>query len=268
MLLAHYDWLLTCPAEVMNTAKHPFHSCWKMVAIALIVLRQLPARDLIKQPETPERLAFSRYITSLESAGAFNEPGQYAVVVQASVPDLYKQVALLAIRQNTGNGPSGLLIVGIDGDGAVAREVVPRYFAFEEKIANLPRTPALISPENYKFKFRGQLNTGSGGAYVYHITPRKRNRGLFKGQIWIDALTGTQLLISGRCTNSSAANNSVSFVRELHLDGSGYTRLTHLSFTVPLLGRSELLVTEKPLDPQLDPPKSRGYALALQAAVH
>jgi hypothetical protein len=232
------------------------------------VLRQLPARDPIKQPETPERLAFSRYIASLESAGAFNEPTQYAVVVEASVPDLYKQMALLAIRQNTGNGHSGLLVLGMDGDGDVAREVVPRYLAFEEKIANLPRTPAPISPENYKSKFRGQLNTGSGGAYVYDITPRKRNRGLFKGQIWIDALTGTQLLISGRFTNSSAANNSVSFVREVQMDGSGYTRLTHLSFTVPLLGRSELLVTEKPLDPRSDLPKSHGYALLLQAAVY
>ena len=36
-------------------------------------------------------------------------------------------------------------------------------------------------------------------------------------------------------------------MRETKLDAVGYARVTHLTFTVPLLGRSELVVTERPL---------------------
>ena len=80
--------------------------------------------------------------------------------------------------------------------------------------------------------------------------PRKRRPGLFKGQIWIEAGTGAEVLISGRLEGARSIGSRVDFVRERKLDGAAYARVTHLSFTVPLLGRGELVITERPLGTQ------------------
>jgi hypothetical protein len=159
---------------------------------------------------------------------------------------------LLAIRNTGEDERSQYVILGIVGDGAAVDEVTTRYFALWEEIENLPLSSIQISPANYKFRFRGQVKTGIGSAYVYDITPRKHRPGLFKGQIWIEAGTGAPVLISGHLERVISIGSSVDFVREMRLDGPGYARVTHLSFTTPLLGRSELVVTERPLGSQDD----------------
>jgi hypothetical protein len=55
-----------------------------------------------------------------------------------------------------------------------------------------------------------------------------------------------------------SSTSSITFVREINLDASGYTRVTHLTFAVPLLGRSELIVTEHPLTSTVDVPTLQG----------
>jgi hypothetical protein len=212
----------------------------------------------IRQQPSPQSVAFGRYLASLEQGSPFAESGPIAVLIQASIPELYKESALLAVRQTGNNERSEFLILGMDGDGSVAEEVIARYFTIEEQMENLPRSSILITPENYRFQFRGQVKTGNGNAYIYDITPRKRRPGLLKGQIWIDAVTGAELLVSGHLTDTSSTSSSITFVREVTLDASGYTRVTHLTFDVRLLGRSELIVTERPLTSRFDVPALPG----------
>ena len=221
---------------------------WRIAQILafLLVVPQLSAgSELSIRPQTsPQSVAFGRYLESLGHGSPFAGSGPIAVLIQASIPALYKESALRAVRQVGDNERSEFQILGMGGDGAVLQEVIARYFALQEQMENLPRSSILITPENYGFQFRGQVSTGSGSAYVYDITPKKRRPGLCKGQIWIDAVTGTELLVSGQLADTFPT--SVAFVRETNLDASGYTRVTHLTFAVPLLGRSEVMVTESP----------------------
>jgi hypothetical protein len=224
-----------------------------LITLVLFIIQQLSAGDLsIRQQPSPPGIAFGRYVASIERGSPFSEPGQFAVLIEASAPDLYKDFALIAIRQVGEDKQNEFLIAGMDGDGAVAQEVIARYFAIEEQLAALPRSSTQITPEHYKFHFRGHVKTGDGGAYVYDISPTKRRPGLFKGQIWIDAVGGAELLVSGRFTDFPSTGESVSFVRETKLDAAGYTRVSHVNFSVPLLGRSEVIVTERPLGQKLD----------------
>jgi hypothetical protein len=237
-----------------------------LMAVLFVVPQLSAGGDLLsRQLNPPESVAFGRYLASLEHDSPFAESGPIGVLIEASIPALYKESVLLAVRQTGNNERSDYLIVGMGGDGAVAEEVIARYFAIEEQLENLPHSPTLITPENYKFRFRGQVKTGSGSAYVYDLTPRKRRRGLFRGQIWIDAATGSELLVSGHLTGAPSTGSSITFVREITLEASGYTRVTHLTFDVPLLGRSELNVTERPLrgtsDPTLQGSPERGSPL-------
>ena len=202
---------------------------------------------LVRSQPQPESVAFARYLVSLEQHDPFTAAGPVAVLIEASLPHFYKDAQLLAIRRMGENERSEYLIAGLVGDGAALDEVTMRYFALQEEIEKLPSSSIQISPENYKFRLRGEVKTGIGSAYVYDITPRKRRRGLFKGQIWIEAGTGSEVLTSGHLEGAPSIGSSVDFVRETKLDGVGYARVTHLSFTVPLLGRSELVVTERPL---------------------
>ena len=230
------------------------HICsWGRAVLVLLMIQHLPASDLlIRSQSRPESIAFARYIASLEPHGPFSEGGPVAVLIEASLPHFYKDAQLLVVRRMGENERSEYRIVGIVGDGAALDEVATRYFALQKEIENLPLSSIQISPENYKFRLRGEVKTGIGSAYVYDITPRKRRPGLFKGQIWIEIGTGAEVLISGRLDGVPSIGSSVDFVRETKLDGPEYVRVTHLSFAVPLLGRSELVVTERPLPRQDD----------------
>jgi hypothetical protein len=221
---------------------------WGRAVLVLFMIQHLTASDLLVRPQAlPESGAFARYIASLEQHDPFTGVGPVGVLIEASLPHFYKDAQLLAIRKMGENERSEYLIVGVEGDGAALDEVTTRYVALQEELENLPLSSIRISPENYNFRLRGEVKTGIGSAYVYDISPRKRRPGLFKGQIWIEAGTGAEVLISGRIADAPAVGSSVDFVRETKLDGVGYARVTHLSFAVPLLGRSELVVTERPL---------------------
>ena len=233
---------------------------WVILIALLLAMQHLSAgADLsVGQQASPQSVAFGRYIGSLQHGSPFTESVPTAVVIEASIPALYKESVLLAVKQTRNNEPGEILILGMDGDGAVAEEVIARYLTIEEQMERLPRSSTLIAPENYKFQFRGQVKTGNGSAHVYDITPRKRRPGLFKGQIWIDAVTGAELLVSGHLADAPLTSGSITFVREITLAASGYTRVTHLTFAVPLLGRSELIVTERPLPSTFDVPTLQG----------
>jgi hypothetical protein len=209
---------------------------WGRAVLILFMIQHLPASDLLVRSQSrPESVAFARYIASLEKPDPFTEGGPVALLIESSLPHLYKDAQVLAIRRMGENERSEYGIVGLVGDGVALHEATTRYLAIQEGVENLPLSSIQISPENYRFRLRGEVKTGIGSAYVYDITPRKRRPGLFKGQIWIEAWTGAEVL----------------------------------SFTVPLLGRSELVVTERPLGGQDDiqmpqaPPKHESSTLDL-----
>jgi hypothetical protein len=215
------------------------------------MIQHLSARDLYVSPQfRPETVALARYVSSLQQPDPFKEGGPVAVLIEASLPQLYKDAELLAVRRTGENERSEYLILGGMGDGAAVNEVTARYFVLQEQIENLPLASIQISPTNYKFRYRGEVKTGNGSAYVYDITPRKRGPGLFKGQIWIEGGSGSELLVSGRLADAASMGSNIDFVRETQLDGVGYARITHLSFAVPLLGRGDLVITERPLTNQ------------------
>jgi len=253
----------------VQLSKLPSQNWWRLVLPALLIVWPLPAGELSVRRETsPQSLAFGRYIASLEHGSPFSEPGQFAMVLEAAAPQIYKEVAIVGIRRGSGNGRSEFLLLGMQGDGVVVEEVIARYFGIEEQIQSLPRSSTAITPANYKFLFRGQVNTGGGSAYVYDITPRTRRIGLFKGQIWIDAATGAEVLLSGRFSDVPSKGNTISFVRELRIGEDGCTRITHVSFAVPILGPSELTITERPVDAPRELPRSEGSARFAPGPLH
>ena len=73
---------------------------WGRAVLVLLMIQHLPASDLLVRPQArPEIVAFARYVASLEQHHPFSGAGPVAVLIEASLPHLYKDAQLLAIRK-------------------------------------------------------------------------------------------------------------------------------------------------------------------------
>jgi hypothetical protein len=133
-----------------------------------------------------------------------------------------------------------------DGDVTVTQEVIAPYLAIEDGIQDLPAPSVAVTPANYRFHYVGEVGTGAASAYIFRITPKKKNAGLMEGQLWIDALSGFGIVQTGHLvkTPSGFAPN-IHLVRDTKLlNGVPCARITHVSMKTRIAGRGELTVTE------------------------
>ncbi|MBV9770952.1 MAG: hypothetical protein JOZ32_15365 [Bryobacterales bacterium] len=208
---------------------------------------------------TSADLAFARYISSMQERDPFRDSGPVAVEIDASLPGLYKETRFLAVREIGDSERNEYHVLQIEGDPIVAQEVIARYLLIEEQLDELPFSSVAITPANYRFRYKGEVGTGSALAYVYEVSPKRRRDGLIEGEVWIDSETGAAVLQSGRLVASPRSfNGKIEFVREIDLhDGIPVVRVTHMNIGKTQAGRGELKITEMPLkagpETQTDP---------------
>ena len=138
-----------------------------------------PSADIAVLMNDPSReLAFARYFTSHVERDPFKQSAPVGVFIEASLPELYKSAAMLAVRRQGEDKRSELQVLQIAGDGTVADEVIERYFVLRQEVDILPGSSVAIIPSDYKFHYSGEVRTGSAAAHVYDITPRKNRPGI------------------------------------------------------------------------------------------
>ncbi|PWT97650.1 MAG: hypothetical protein C5B51_30980 [Terriglobia bacterium] len=234
------------PACRHESLRRPNRPC--LFIAGLLLLSALNARAAGVPGVTSgssQSLAFARHIALLENGDAFEGAEPVAVSIEASLPGLYKEAALVAVRDHDENGRPKYHVLAVGGDGTVLTEVIGRYFGVEQQMDDIPASSVAVTPANYKFRFAGEVSTGGTPAYIYRITPKRGRRGLLSGHVWIDSRSGAELMVTGHLTTLSSMHGSVAVVRETKLrNGSPSARVSHVVFTVPNLGRSEVIVTE------------------------
>jgi len=200
-----------------------------------------------------EELAFARHIESQSQPDQFTRSGPVGILIEASLPELYKSAALIGVRTRA-EQHTGFDILQIAGDGVVTEEVIGRYLALSRQVDALPRSLLAITPVNYKFRFTGEVKTGGSLAYVYDIVPRKKQPGLLKGQLWMDSGTGAEVMLAGHLIGGSGTGDLIELTRDTKLvNGCAFARVTHLAWSIPLLGRAEVVITETLLRPDMVP---------------
>jgi hypothetical protein len=200
----------------------------------------------IARSRSAASLAFARYVASVQEGSAFTESGSVAVVIEASLPRLYKQSALLAIRQTGESGHSKYQVLQAAGDSTVMEEVITPYLLAQAQVEDLPVPSVAITPANYKFKYAGEVGSEGTTAYVFRITPKRKRGGLIEGQLWIDAASGIAVLQAGRFVRPPSAEiRRMELVRDTKLlDGDPRVRVTHVAMDTQRVGRGELTITE------------------------
>jgi len=79
-------------------------------------------------------------------------------------------------------------VVSQTGSPFVINHIFKRLMESEKEfISDANRTQTALNMQNYNFTMAGYDSGPNGGEYVLNIFPRKNNRFLYRGKIWVDA---------------------------------------------------------------------------------
>jgi hypothetical protein len=136
------------------------------------------------------------------------------VQIDATLPKLKEHGRLFALRKISKVGQITYHVLGFQGANTVKREVIARYLQAEQQGQRSSQNVG-ITPVNYKFKYKGEraLNKDMS-AYIFQLCPRKKQIGLFKGEMWLDSHTYLPIYEKGRLIkNPSVFFKKVDFQR-------------------------------------------------------
>ena len=105
------------------------------------------------------------------------------VDIQASLPKLKKQGRLQALRRISSLGRITYEMLKFEGDGTVKNNVIARYLTAEAQAQNTDEMPSLsVTPENYKFKYKGPGTTRRTQHPYFSGHPTEQARGPLQGR--------------------------------------------------------------------------------------
>lgn len=166
------------------------------------------------------------------------------VEIAANLPRLHKRGRLQALRHISALGRITYDGFRWEGDTTIKTGVIARYLEAEVQAQKQPGPSLAVTPENYKFRYRADIQVDSRRIYVFQVTPRKKRTGLFKGELWIDAATHLAVRESGRMVkNPSIFLKKIEFVRKYEIrDGISIPREIQSVIDTRLVGKAELMV--------------------------
>lgn len=205
------------------------------------------------EPVDPIDTVVENYCTATRQQEKSLQGASMDVEIDASLPKLKKHGRLHALRRIS---PIGLIkyeMARFEGDNIVNKEVISRYLTAEVE-AQKNQSPAdAVTPQNYKFKYKGMVELDGRDAFVYQVTPKQKREHLFKGEVWIDARTYLKVQESGYLVkNPSIWLKKVAFLRKYEIrDGVSVPRQMQSVADTRLVGKAEMTIefTNVSLDP-------------------
>lgn len=166
------------------------------------------------------------------------------VDIDASLPKLKKYGRLHALRHISRLGRITYDALRFEGDNTVKNHVIARYLSADVQAQAEGLSSLAVTPDNYKFKYKGLRANGEESVHVFEVAPRRKRVGLFKGDIWIDAKTFLRVRESGRLVkNPSIFLKKIEFVKDYQIqDGVSVPRQIRTVVNTRLAGPAELTI--------------------------
>ncbi len=166
------------------------------------------------------------------------------VEIEGNLPKLKKQGRLHALRRISALGRITYEALKFDGDNTVKREVIARYLSAEAESQKESAGSLSVTPDHYKFKYKGERELDGRPSYVFEVAPRKKASGYYKGELWIDVATYLRLQESGRLVKSpSILIKKVAFVRKYEIrNGISVPLQVQSVVDTRLVGKAELTI--------------------------
>jgi len=101
---------------------------------------------------------------------------------------LHKRAEMLVQVQGDPDGTKHFEVVSEEGWKAAHKHVLRKMLESESETSHPEaRAKTRINPENYDFKIAGTEVIDARTAYVLEVSPKRKEKYLFRGRIWVDA---------------------------------------------------------------------------------
>jgi hypothetical protein len=219
--------------------------------LVLFAIASLIAMPVMAEPSSAEsKDIIQRYLAASEAQNQ-SRAASMEISIDASIPKLKKEGKLHALRKISQLGKITYKFLGFQGDDTIKTEVIARYLEADQKGQDSGKYA--ITPENYKFKFKGEHTLQNGQhIYVVFLTPKRKEIGLFKGEMWLDAETYLPIMESGKLVKSpSVFFKKVEFMRDFKIE-KGVAVPQHMLSTIEarLIGKVNLTVSYTGYQPE------------------
>ncbi|PSH04793.1 MAG: hypothetical protein CXZ00_05335 [Acidobacteria bacterium] len=174
--------------------------------------------------------ALQRYIEHRQEQSSRLPSYESETSVHAELPDS-AQHGDYELIANYRADPRALNYVSVhfEGDRFVKSNIILRILQSEaDHVRKKDDGSTAINEQNYKFSYAGIEQVHNRQAHVFHLKPRRKKPGLFKGQISLDASTGSMLRMEGTLVKSpSMFVRDINFVQDFE-EFEGFTLPTEL----------------------------------------
>jgi hypothetical protein len=179
-----------------------------------------------ESPGLPPDLIVEHYCAATRGQDQLMQGASMDVEIAASLPKLKKQGKLHALRRVSALGRITYEKLRFEGDGTVKKQIINRYLSAEAEAREDPSFSLALTPDNYKFKYKGRTRLEGRDTHLFEVTPKHKRQGLFQGQLWIDAATYLRVQESGYLVKSpSILLKKIAFVRKYDIrDGMAVPR--------------------------------------------
>ncbi len=215
------------------------HLKWSSLCVLAVSVGTLGAATALE----PDAVVRNYTAASEQQERAFNGSSM-EVDIEASLPKLKRQGRLHALRHISRLGRITYEALRFEGDNSVKHHVIARCLTAEAQ-SQAEGSPSLaVTPANYKFKYKGQAQSGDRTVQVFAVTPLHKRVGLFKGEIWIDSQTFLCVRQSGRFVKTpSIFLKRIEFVKEYEIhDGFSVLRQIRSVADTRLVGPAEMTI--------------------------
>ena len=164
------------------------------------------------------------------AARQLKEPVSYSAdtIVQAELPDTAQRGEYRLRRRFI--APKTLLFTPVRfvGDNFVKSNIIARLLQAEvDRAGKGESAQTAIAETNYKFSYKGMEQIDGRTLHVFHVKPRAKRPGLFKGHIYLDASSGSLRRAEGTMVKTqSFFIKKIEFVQD-YADLDGYTLPVH-----------------------------------------
>ena len=172
------------------------------VATSRSTVPDLPDPPVLRPRMAPE-LALQTYQMNAERQLTDLGSSSDVTVVEATLPHT-GQKGRFELRRSF-LAPKSLAYGAIKfvGDGFIKTNIIIKLLTSEvEHVEKGEGRITAITDENYKFSYKGTHSVDGQAAYEYHVKPRKKRVGLFKGKLFLDPTTGRILRAEGTLVKS------------------------------------------------------------------
>ncbi len=205
-------------------------------------------------PRMAPELALQKF--QEHAARQLEQPVSYSAttVVDADLPNTSQHGEFRLRRRFV--APKTLLFTPVKfvGDNFVKSNVIARLLQTEVDHVNKGEgAQTAISESNYKFSYKGTQEIDGRTVHEFHVKPRLKRPGLFKGRVYLDASTGSLVRAEGTLVKTqSFFVKKVEFVQD-YKDVGDYTFPVHARSIAKtrLVGRAivEIATTDYDLNP-------------------